>query len=119
MNTTQTSRRTFLRGTVAGAAGLATLPSWAAPLGANSDVRVAVIGFKSRGSGHISSLLKIPGVRLVALCDVDSAVLEKHVADLAKKDIKVKAYKDYRECCADPDIDAMLQPYKLLSPGLA
>ena len=107
MNTNQTTRRTFLRGTVAGAAGLATLPSWAAPIGANSDVRVAVIGFKSRGSGHISSLLKIPGVRLVALCDVDSSVLEKHVADLDKKGIKVKAYKDFRECCADPDIDAI------------
>jgi hypothetical protein len=77
MNTTQTSRRTFLRGTLAGAAGLATLPAWAKPIGANGDVRVAVIGFKSRGSGHISSLLKIKGVRLVALCDVDSAVLEK------------------------------------------
>jgi len=83
MNTTQTSRRSFLRGTLAGAAGLASLPAWAKPIGANGDVRVAVIGFKSRGAGHISSLLKIPGVRLVALCDVDSAVLDKHVADPA------------------------------------
>ncbi|HEY1081498.1 MAG TPA: Gfo/Idh/MocA family oxidoreductase, partial [Prosthecobacter sp.] len=107
MNPANTSRRTFLRGTLAGAAGLATLPSWAKPIGANGDVRVAVIGFKSRGSGHISSLLKIPGVRLVALCDVDSAVMEKKVAELAKKDIKVKQYKDFRECCADPEIDAI------------
>lgn len=107
MNSANTSRRTFVRGTIAGAAGLATLPSWAKPLGANGDVRVAVIGFKSRGSGHISSLLKIPGVRIVALCDVDSEVLDKKVAELAKKDIKVKQYKDYRECCADPEIDAI------------
>lgn len=107
MNPANTSRRTFLRGTLAGAAGLASLPSWAKPIGANGDVRVAVIGFKSRGSGHISSLLKIPGVRLVALCDVDSAVMEKKVAELAKKDIKVKQYKDFRECCADPEIDAI------------
>lgn len=107
MNSVNTSRRTFVRGTIAGAAGLATLPSWAKPLGANGDVRVAVIGFKSRGSGHINSLLKIPGVRLVALCDVDSEVMDKKVAELAKKDIKVKTYKDYRECCADPDIDAI------------
>ncbi|MEN3942458.1 Gfo/Idh/MocA family oxidoreductase [Prosthecobacter sp. SYSU 5D2] len=107
MNLANTSRRTFVRGTIAGAAGLATLPTWAKPLGANGDVRVAVIGFKSRGSGHINSLLKIPGVRLVALCDVDSEVLDKKVAELAKKDIKVKTYKDYRECCADPEIDAI------------
>ncbi|HRJ08585.1 MAG TPA: Gfo/Idh/MocA family oxidoreductase [Prosthecobacter sp.] len=107
MNPTNTSRRAFMRGTLAGAAGLATLPAWAKPIGANGDVRVAVIGFKSRGNGHISSLLKIPGVRLAALCDVDSEVMDKKVAELAKKDIKVKQYKDFRECCADPDIDAI------------
>lgn len=96
-----------MRGTIAGAAGLVSMPTWAKSIGANEDVRVAVIGFKSRGSGHISSLLKIKGVRLVALCDVDSAVMEKKVAELAKKDIKVKQYKDFRECCADPEIDAI------------
>jgi predicted dehydrogenase len=101
------TRRTFLKGTLAGAAGLATLPTWARPIGANDDVRVAVIGFKSRGNGHINSLIKIPGVRLVALCDVDSEVLDKKVAELAGKDIKVTAYKDFRECCADPNIDAI------------
>ncbi|MBB5036679.1 Gfo/Idh/MocA family protein [Prosthecobacter dejongeii] len=109
MNSANTSRRTFLRGTVAGAAGLATLPTWAKPIGSNGEVRVAVIGFKSRGSGHIGSLLKIPGVRLVALCDVDSEVMAKQVAALGKREtpIKVKQYKDFRECCADPDIDAV------------
>jgi len=107
MQTNLTSRRSFVRGTLAGAAGLATLPTWAKPISANGDVRVAVIGFKSRGGGHISSLLKIPGVRLVALCDVDADVMAKQVQSLAKKDIKVKEYKDFRECCADPDIDAV------------
>lgn len=109
MNSANTSRRTFLRGTIAGAAGVATLPTWAKSIGANEDVRVAVIGFKSRGSGHINSLLKIPGVRIVALCDVDSEVLTKKAADLEKREkpVKVKQYKDYRECCADPEIDAI------------
>ena len=107
MNTTQTTRRTFVRGTVAGAASLAVLPSYSAPIGANDDVRVAVIGFNARGSGHISSLLGNKGVRLVALCDVDNKVMEKHVAALAKKNITVKQYSDYRECCADKEIDAV------------
>ena len=103
----QTTRRTFIRGTVAGAAGLAALPSFSAPLGANADVRVAVIGFNGRGAGHIKSLLEIKGVRLVALCDVDDKVMEKQVASLAKKNITVKQYKDFRECCADKEIDAI------------
>jgi hypothetical protein len=34
-------------------------------------------------------------VRLVALCDVDSDVLDGQVAELAKKNVKVKAYKDF------------------------
>jgi predicted dehydrogenase len=106
-NQNQTTRRTFIRGTVAGAAGIAALPSFAAPLGANADVRVAVIGFNGRGAGHIGSLLGIKGVRLVALCDVDDKVMAKHVAALAKKNITVKQYKDFRECCADKEIDAI------------
>ncbi|HYF37926.1 MAG TPA: Gfo/Idh/MocA family oxidoreductase [Prosthecobacter sp.] len=103
----QSSRRQFIGGTLAGAAGLAALPSWAKPIGANDDVRVAVIGFNGRGSGHIGSLNGIKGVRIVALCDVDDKVMEKHVANFAKKNIKVKQYKDFRECCADPEIDAV------------
>lgn len=107
MNPNQTNRRTFLRGTVAGAAGIAVLPSFAAPLGANGDVRVAVIGFNGRGAGHIGSLLAIKGVRIVALCDVDDKVMAKQVAAFAKKGMQVKQYKDFRECCADKEIDAI------------
>lgn len=43
MNTPAISRRRFLQTSLAGAV---SLPAWAAPLGANSDVRVAVIGLR-------------------------------------------------------------------------
>lgn len=102
-----TNRRHFLQTTLAGAAGLSMSTAWGKPLGANGDVRVAVIGFRGRGSGHIKELLAIPGVRLVALCDVDSAVVDKKVADLDKKGIKVRTYRDFRECCADKEVDAV------------
>lgn len=104
MSTPATSRRRFLQTSLAGAI---SLPAWAAPLGANSDVRVAVIGFRGRGGGHIKELLKVPGVRLVAVCDVDSAVVDKKVAELDKQGVKVKTYRDFRECCADKDVDAV------------
>lgn len=104
MNAPTTSRRRFLATSLAGAV---SLPAWAAPLGANGDVRVATIGFRGRGGGHINELLKIPGVRLVALCDADQAVIDKKVADLDKKGVKVKTYRDFRECCADKDVDAV------------
>lgn len=104
MNAPTTSRRRFLASSLAGAVAL---PAWSAPLGANGDIRVAVIGFRGRGSGHIKELLKVPGVRLVALCDADQAVIDKKVVELAKDNIQVKTYRDFRECCADKEIDAV------------
>ena len=101
------SRRQFIRGSLASATGLAAMSTWGAPIGANGDVRVAVIGFNSRGAGHIKSLEAIPGVRIVALCDVDSNVLTKGVENQAKKNNTVTAYTDYRKLMLDPEVDAV------------
>lgn len=103
------TRRHVLRSSLYAGTAM-SLPTWARAAGANGDIRVAVIGFNGRGSGHIGELTnstKITGVRLVALCDVDSAVMEKHVAALDKKGIKVKSYTDYRKLLEDKDIDAV------------
>ena len=101
------SRRQFIRGSLASATGLAAMSTWGAPIGANGAVRVAVIGFNSRGAGHIKSLEAIPGVRIVALCDVDSNVLTKGVENQGKKNNTVTAYTDYRKLMLDPEVDAV------------
>jgi len=102
------TRRSFLK-TSALAAGAATLSahSWGKVIGANEDVRVAVIGLNGRGKNHISSLAEIKGVRIVALCDVDSTVLEKakHLEGIDAA--SVKTYTDMRELFASPDVDAV------------
>ena len=41
--------------------------TWAKPEGANSDIRIAVVGFRGRGASHISGFRALPGVRIVAL----------------------------------------------------
>jgi predicted dehydrogenase len=112
-NRNSISRRDVLRSSLyAGTAVL--LPTWARAAGSNGDIRVGVIGFNGRGAGHISNIAGskgkpgMPGVRIVALCDVDSDVLDKHVAALGKQDIKVKPYVDYRKLCEDKDIDAVV-----------
>ena len=99
------TRRTFIKTSAAVAAG-AILParSWGQIIGANADIRVAVIGLNGRGGNHISSLKRIEGVRIVALCDVDRAVLEKAKAQVGGD---VKTYVDVRELLASPDIDAV------------
>ena len=55
--------------------------------------------------------LTVPGVNMVALCDVDKNVIDKRMADLAKtgKDVsKVKTYTDYRKLLEQKDIDVVI-----------
>ncbi len=76
-------------------------------VGANEDIRVAVIGFKGRGMGHIDMLLKTKGCRLVALCDCDETVLASGKEHLAKKGVTVTTFTDYRKLCESKEIDAV------------
>src|SRR3954465_8359725 len=75
----QFTRRTFIRNTaILGAATALSARSWGQVAGAMTDLRVAVIGLNGRGgSSHVPSLKKIKGVRIVALCDPDTAMFDK------------------------------------------
>ncbi len=87
------------------AAGIGlTARSWGQVAGANGDVRVAVVGLNGRGKNHLASLRALKGVRVVALCDADTAVLEKAAASLGGG---VKTHTDIRELLASPGIDAI------------
>lgn len=99
------TRRNFLKTASVTAAALSLdALSWARAAGANSDIRVAQIGFRSQGGGHISTLSKMKGVRVVALCDVDRNVLNKKAQDLGSG---VTAYTDIRKLLENKDIDAV------------
>ena len=102
------TRRTFIKTTAAGAgAAVAGLP-FAKVQGANDDIRVAVVGFHGQGGSHIERFVKMDGVRLVALCDVDGRVLDRKAESLAKEhSIKVEKYTDVRKLLEDKDIDAI------------
>jgi predicted dehydrogenase len=75
--------------------------------GANGDIRIAVVGFNGRGMSHIQGFSSLPGVRVVALCDADSQVLAKGVAQLKKETSKVETYTDIRKLLENKDIDAI------------
>ncbi len=99
-------RRTFLKtGAIAAAGAALPLRSWAQVVGANSDIRVAVIGLNGRGRNHLQSLAKIAGVRVVALCDADTGVLDKVKPTVNGGN--VKTYQDIRDLLADKDVDAV------------
>src|SRR5437867_5423942 len=98
------SRRSFLKGSLAGAAACALSPrSWAQVVGANDFVRVAVVGINGRGGSHISELGKIHGARVVALCDVDLQVLERPAQNLEG----VQKYQDVRKLFENKEVDAI------------
>ena len=77
------------------------------PAGANGDVRVAVVGFNAQGKSHIRAYQKMPGVRLVALCDPDAHVLNTTADALAKDGLRVDRYRDIRKLLDDKNVDAI------------
>ena len=104
------SRRSFLKTTATAAAGSAFLRprSWAQVAGANSDIRLAIVGFHNRGVDIITKeLVNLPGQRITALCDVDSAVLDGMAKTLADQGNTVQKFTDYRDLLAKGDIDAV------------
>jgi predicted dehydrogenase len=106
--TTRIPRRTFLKTSALAMAGLALAPrSWGQVVGANSDIRVAVVGLNGRGQNHLTYLDAIPGVRIAAICDVDTAVLKKVGGRKYLQRHAPKHYTDIRRLLESPDIDAI------------
>jgi predicted dehydrogenase len=106
------NRRQFITTSGTGIAGLlAARPMFAAvsanPTGANSEIRVAVIGFNAHGKSHIRAFKSMPGVRLVGLCDVDDEVLRAQAAELDREGIKVKTWRDMRAVFDSNEVDAV------------
>ncbi|HNR06365.1 MAG TPA: Gfo/Idh/MocA family oxidoreductase [Saprospiraceae bacterium] len=102
-------RREVLKSVLPGALAL-TMPTIipARAFGANERVRVAVIGFNSRGKDHISNFMKLANVEVAGLCDVDKKVLQSTAADFEKKyGKKPKIAQDMRTLFDDKDIDAV------------
>lgn len=110
------SRKDFLKTTLLGGsaaliAGNTRLYGQVAPAAgsANGDARIAVVGVNAQGGSHMTTYLKgIPGARLVAICDVDTAVLTKRAAECKKGGIDVVTYTDYRKLLESKDIDAIV-----------
>ena len=96
-NQSAVSRRSFVKGLATTGAGVLAAPSLFAQ-GANDQVRVAVIGMGGRGNGHFGALKKVPGVKIVAVCDADESRMGKYAKD------GIKAVQDYRKILEMKDV---------------
>ncbi len=102
------TRRTFL-GTAASAGALLAFPALRlGAAGSNEDIRVGVIGLGSKGKSHVKVLLKFPGARLTALCDVDPQRLADQAAVAKEAGLSVFTATDPRRILERKDVDAVV-----------
>ena len=100
------TRRDFVSGSLAASAALRA--PRARPLGASSDIRVACVGVRGQGRAHMNRFESLAGVRVVALCDVDPAVLASRADELEQKSGReIRRFSDVRHMLDLDDIDAV------------
>jgi predicted dehydrogenase len=86
-----TKRRTFIKHSIAGAAGLAmgfNAKTYASIMGANDRITMGVIGIRNQGSLHIKSYCDLKdshNVRIKTLCDTDEALFPSRVKIVSGK----------------------------------
>ncbi len=112
------SRRRFLGSTALGMAGLAVIPALATSCkskgSTETDIRLGFIGMGQQSMFLLSGFLQIPGVQVLAGCDVYGIKrkrFEKRVSEFYKKagkESKVETYEKFEDLLAREDIDAVV-----------
>ncbi|HEY4060670.1 MAG TPA: Gfo/Idh/MocA family oxidoreductase [Puia sp.] len=113
------NRRSFLQQSSALAGGALLLSAFDSPsfaalrrrMAASDQINIGAIGLNGMGWADLSAALKLPGVNVVALCDIDKNVLDKRLKDLAKMNIdtsRIKTYGDYRKVLERKDVDVVI-----------
>lgn len=110
----KTKRRDFLKTTGLATAGLGiagafSTSSWAANVSPSDKINVALIGCNNMGFGVLKHHLGYTDANCVAMCDVDSNVLEKRAGEIRETfNQKPKLYSDFRKMLEQKDIDAVI-----------
>jgi predicted dehydrogenase len=119
MSPTDSSRRNFIKKVAGSALVSALAPSVVSAahylvtdqsqllkkFSANDQVNIAIIGMGIMGFNNAYWTLMVPGVKLVAVCDLYSGRLE-HAREVYGKDIFIT--KNYKEILDRKDIDAVI-----------
>jgi len=99
------SRKQFLTTGVLGLSGL-TLSKFssASIFSLDSNIKIGLIGVGQRGLGLASTIKGIPGLDIVACCDI----IPENLAAGMKLTTNGKSYTDYRRLLADKNVDAVV-----------
>ncbi|MCE5347876.1 MAG: Gfo/Idh/MocA family oxidoreductase [Bacteroidales bacterium] len=110
------SRRQFLGSTAAGLAGIMFLPGIAGCKSGkgSGDIRLGFIGMGQQSMFLLKGFIQIPGVQVIAGCDVYGIKrkrFEKRVKEFyqkAGKEVKVETYEKFEDILSRKDIDAVV-----------
>jgi len=114
------TRRSFLRTSLLGGAGLIILPNIVTGcrtlgVSANRRIQVAQIGCGREGRVDMSGVLACPSARVVAVCDLDTKrvaaakdVVVNFYKEKGESNVDVQTYHDFHEVLGRPDIDAVV-----------
>ena len=104
------SRRRFLKTSAVGLGALTSpLASQTRPTGSSDDLRIAIIGAGAQGRVLIESCLRIPGIRMAAICDIWEYSQRYASRYLKKYGHTVSVYEDFRELLAkEKGLDAAI-----------
>jgi len=104
------TRRQFLRTTGQTATALAAASSFVPAIlsapAPSKRIGVGCIGLGTRGGDLLNTVVYAPNVKVTAVCDVYGPHRRKGIERSLNPE--VKAYVDYRELLADPNVDAVV-----------
>jgi predicted dehydrogenase len=108
------NRRSFIKKSAITSAGIsvgAMLPagSWARNISPSDQINVALIGCRNHGFNILRNHLEYNDVNCVAMCDVDSNILNERAGNLKENyDQSPRLYSDFRKMLEQKDIDAVI-----------
>ena len=99
-------RRRFLQRTALAAGAWIAAPHFRRVAGSpNGKLNVGFVGVANRAAANLEEVSRLTeSVHVAALCDVDDALL----GPVRQKFPSAKAYRDFRELIAQPDLDAVV-----------
>ncbi|MDP4186332.1 MAG: Gfo/Idh/MocA family oxidoreductase, partial [Bacteroidota bacterium] len=111
------SRRTFIKKTLAGAAGIYvggvlsgfTAKSYNRIIGSNERIKVSMMGVNSRGAALAQNFAKQKDCEIIHICDVDKRAIERcsnNVFDI--QGTKPIGFSDFRKSLEVKDVDALV-----------
>jgi predicted dehydrogenase len=109
-------RRQFIKNTTISAGGLGLIAATPTELLAalrkhispNDKIGVGLIGCKGMGWSNLTSMLQMPEITCVALCDIDDGILAGRKTELEKLGQRPVLLKDYRIMLEMKEVDVVI-----------